>query len=322
MLRRMTGRWLVGIGLLVGCSANNAPLAHPTATPNLGQSTGSISAAVPVPTALPSTAPLPAGTPLPAIILPTRTPYPDDVRFSIGESVEGQDIWAWQFGQGEQRLVLVGGIHGGYEANSTLLAEMLVDHYRDHAEDIIPGVQLTIIPAANPDGLTHGSDLDARFNTNGVDLNRNWGCAWEPTAFLRDIEVSPGPRPFSEPETQALRTFFIVQQPSAVIFYHSAIGAVYMGACGDHPAADWMGDLLAEATGYPYQASFDYYEVSGDATDWLAERGIPAATVELVTRDSPEFDRNLRGVQALQCALAEENPAAALSAVYERLCQQ
>jgi predicted deacylase len=243
------------------------------------------------------------------------------VRFSIGETVEGQNIWAWQFGQGEQRLVLVGGIHGGYEANSTLLTEMLVDHFRDHAEAIIPGIQLTIIPAANPDGLTHGSDLDARFNTNGVDLNRNWGCAWEPIAYLRDIEVSPGPRPFSEPETQALRTFFIVQQPAAVVFYHSSIGAIYMGACGDHPAADWMGNLLAEATGYPYQASFDYYEVSGDATDWLAERGIPAATVELYTRDSPEFDRNLRGVQALQCALVEEDPVATTSPIYEQLCQ-
>jgi hypothetical protein len=279
------------------------------------------SAATSLPTIPPRTGTSLAETPLPIIALPTRTPYPNDVRFILGDSVEGQALWAWQFGHGDQRLVLVGGIHGGYEANSTLLAEMLVDHYRDNPEDMIPGVQLTIIPAANPDGLTRGSDLEARFNANGVDLNRNWGCAWEPTAFLRDIEVSPGPRPFSEPETQALRAFFLAHKPAAVVFFHSAIGAIYMGSCGNHQKADWMGDLLEEATGYPYRASFDYYEVSGDATDWLAERDIPAATVELYTRDSPEFERNLQGVQALQCALAEKVPASTFSPAYARLCK-
>lgn len=320
MLRGISGGLVVWLGLLlVGCTVNSIPVAHPTATPDMGR--GVFSTATPLPT-IPPPATLAAETPLPTIALPTRTPYPADVRFTIGDSVEGRALWAWQFGQGDQRLVLVGGIHGGYEANSTLLAEMLVDYYRDHPDDVIPGVQLIIIPAANPDGLTRGSDLDARFNANRVDLNRNWGCAWEPTAFLRDIEVSPGPRPFSEPETQALRAFFLAHKPAAVVFYHSAVGAVYMGACGDHPAADWMGDLLEKATGYPYQASFDYYEVSGDATDWLAERGIPAATVELYTRDSPEYERNLRGVQALQCALAEKEPASTVTPAFERLCQE
>lgn len=241
----------------------------------------------------------------PTLVLPTLTPYPDDVLFSIGRSVEGREIWAWQFGEGSRTIVLVGGIHGGYEANTVVLSERLAEHFRRHPEEVLPGIRLVIIPAANPDGLLRGNDLEGRFNARGVDLNRNWGCEWSETAFLRDIPVDPGPRPFSEPETLALRFYFVAEPPDVVIFYHSALGSVFLGACGgQRPGAGWLGDLLAEATGYLYQQTFSYYEVSGDATNWLAERGIPAAIVELETPDDPEIERNLAGVMALQAYLA------------------
>ncbi len=262
--------------------------------------------------------------------LPSPTPYPDDERFLIGESVEGRPIWAWRLGDGTQRIVLVGGIHGSYEANSARLAELLANHFRLHRADVLPGIQLVIIPAANPDGLAYQGDdpddLRGRFNANGVDLNRNWGCGWAEEATLRDIPVDPGPRPFSEPETRALRAYFLAEPPEAVIFYHSQLGAVFMGACGaEHPAATWMGDLLEDATGYPHR-NFTYYEVTGDATNWLAERGIAAAVVELSTRTDPEFTRNLAGVQALQCYIAlakgpDDGPNESFEQAIGRLCR-
>ena len=247
----------------------------------------------------------------PTLILPTLTPFPDDTLFSIGQSVEGQPIWAWQFGDGPHTIVLVGGIHGGYEGNTVVLSEMLVNHFRGHSEDVLPGIKLVIIPAANPDGLLRGDGLEGRFNANGVDLNRNWGCDWSDTAYLRDIPVDPGPRPFSEPESLALRSYFVAEPPDVVIFYHSALGSIFLGGCGDGgPGMSWLGDLLADSTGYVYQTSFDHYEITGDATNWLAERGIPAAIVELNTREFPEFDRNLPGVMALQCYLVGVDLAA------------
>lgn len=245
------------------------------------------------------------------------TPDPADDRFDIGRSVEGRPIWAWRFGEGERRLVLVGAIHGGFEANSALLAELLIDHFRDHPEDVLPGVEIVIIPAANPDGLVRGSGVEARFNANGVDLNRNWGCEWSETAVVQDMTVNPGTGPFSEPESQALRDFFLTEPPAAVVFYHSAAGGVFMGECGDdHPAADWMGEMLEEATGYTY-GQFDYYEVSGDASNWLAAQGIPAAIIELNTQTEPEFAQNLRGVYALQCYLTS---AGADHPAVQRVC--
>ena len=160
--------------------------------------------------------------------LPNPTPYPDDERFLIGESVEGRPIWAWRLGKGEQRIVLVGGIHGSYEANSARLAELLANHFRLHRADVLPGIQLVIIPAANPDGLAYRSDdpddLAGRFNANGVDLNRNWGCDWAEEATLRDIPVDPGPRPFSEPETRALRAYFLAEPLKAAIFSQLRLG--------------------------------------------------------------------------------------------------
>jgi len=276
---------------------------------------------------LPTIAPPPerstpqSDAPVPTLILPTLTAFPDDDFFALGQSVEGRTIWAWQFGEGERTIVLVGGIHGGYEANTVLLSEMLVEHFRRSPEDVLPGIRLVIVPSANPDGTERGRGLEGRFNARGVDLNRNWGCEWSEEATLRERPVDPGPRPFSEPETLALRSFFISVEPDAVIFYHSAVGGVFMGACGNEPAAGWMGRLLAEATGYPYYREFHYYEVTGDASNWLAERGVPAAILELYSQDEPEFDENLRGVMALQCHFAGSSLVRSSDAsVLRRVC--
>jgi hypothetical protein len=115
-------------------------------------------------------------------------------------------------------------------------------------------------------------------------------------------------------------------EPAAVIFYHSALGAIFMGHCADCDSDGWMGRLLAEATGYPYERSFTYYDVTGDASNWLAERGIPAAVVELESRDAPEFERNLAGVIALQCyfvlqGVGGEEAFERLDEHVQRLCQ-
>ena len=254
---------------------------------------------------------LPTGALFPTLFLPTATPYPDIPQFSIGKSWENRDIWAWQFGDGQYTLMLIGGIHGGAEANTVRLADLLVSHFRQNPGDILPGIRLFVIPIANPDGLARGQSLAGRLNAHEVDLNRNWGCEWSDTAYLRKTPVSPGPRAFSELETMALRTFFLSMSPDAVLFYHSAAGGIFMGQCGGQaPGADWMAPLLDEATGYPARR-FTAYEVSGDATNWLAERNIPAAVVELYSAEQPEFERNLNGVMALQCHFALNSIAGA-----------
>jgi len=265
--------------------------------------------------ALPETAPA-----LPTLAVDTPAPLPTQalavvgITQTIGFSTQGRPITAYRFGIGTDRLVLVGGIHGGYEWNTIVLSYQMIDYFLENPQEIPAHVTVYIIPSANPDGqflvtgkdgrftaADVGSDIrPGRFNGNDVDLNRNWACDWAQTGFWGTQAVSGGERPFSEPETQALSRFFIGQQVDAVIFYHSKADGVYSGGCGaSYPPALNLSSIYGQASGYPVNEQFTNYEVTGDASDWLALQGIPSFTVELKTRNELDWSENLAGVQAM-----------------------
>lgn len=238
----------------------------------------------------------------------------------IGTSVEGRDIDAYTYGDGETRILFVGGIHGGYEWNSVLLAYAYIDYLNENPAFIPDNVTITVIPSANPDGVydvvgvegrftiedaMHDTedveDGYGRFNAHGVDLNRNFDCKWKPESTWRGNTVSAGTEPFSEPEAEAIRDFILKYTPRAVIFWHSQSNAVYASECEDGilPDTNTIMNIYADAAGYPAVDSFDAYEITGDAEGWLASIGIPALTVELQTHETIEWERNLAGITAL-----------------------
>lgn len=242
----------------------------------------------------------------------------DSTHAVIGASVEGRPIEAYTFGSGATHLAFVGGIHGGYEWNSVLLAYQFLDYLTENVGVIPKGLTITVIPVANPDGLykvigkegrftsadvPQSQDLHiaGRFNAHGVDLNRNFDCNWKPESMWRGKQVSAGPSPFSEPEARALRDFVLKNHPSAVIYWHSQANAVYASACenGILPETLHIMNVYADAAGYPAVESFDAYEVTGDTEGWLASIGIPAITVELQTHETIEWEKNLAGIKAL-----------------------
>jgi len=154
---------------------------------------------------------------------PTSTPRRDlPDAFVYGKSVEGRDLYARRFGTGDKLLMLVGGIHTGFEANTVTLVNQLIAHFERNPHDVLPGIMLVMIPSANPDGLERGRTIKGRFNANGVDLNRNWDCDWSAEAVWKEQTVDPGTYPFSEPETQALASLILDTRPAAVLFYHAA----------------------------------------------------------------------------------------------------
>ncbi|MDZ4768804.1 MAG: M14 family metallopeptidase [Chloroflexota bacterium] len=218
---------------------------------------------------------------------------------TVGVSHEGRAIDVYRFGTGARVLLLVGGMHGGYEANTVILMRRLIAHFQT-TTDAVPGdAALWIIPVANPDGLAYGGGERGRFNGRGVDLNRNWGCDWSRDAVWRQTQVNPGIASFSEPETQAIADFILAHRPAAALFYHSAANGVFPGNCGGDHGSAGMAALYAVSADYACCAAFSAYPVTGTAATWADGQGIPAADVELTTRDSPEFERNLRGVLAL-----------------------
>jgi hypothetical protein len=209
-------------------------------------------------------------------------------------------MFGWRFGQGERVLLLVGGIHGGYEGNTVTLMNELIAHFEAAPEDILPGISILVVPVANPDGLALGRQVAGRFNGNEVDLNRNWGCEWSPDAVWKNESVNPGPHAFSEPETQALAALIRQIQPASAIFYHSAADGVFAGECEGGHGSDILAEVIGEAAGYSYGEAFSAYRVTGTAASWVDGQGIPAVDLELSTTRSSEFERNLRGVQAVQ----------------------
>jgi hypothetical protein len=257
---------------------------------------------------------------------PIETPGPKHE--VIGTSVEGRTINAYTYygvGTGtpvtsKKHLVFVGGIHGGYEWNSVLLAYQTMDYLERNPGLIPQNLSVTIIPSANPDGLFKvvgkegrftAADVPddkemqtagvGRFNANNVDLNRNFDCKWKTESMWRSKIVSAGTSPFSEPEAQAIRNFVTKYKPTAFIFWHSQANAVYASEClnGILPETRQLMTTYATAAGYPSVDSFDAYEVTGDAEGWLASIGVPAITVELSTHETIEWEKNLAGLTAL-----------------------
>ncbi len=244
-------------------------------------------------------------------------PAPAYTRAVIGHSVEGRAIEAFTYGAGARQLLFVGGMHGGYEWNSVLLAYEMMDYLVQHPDFVPSGMSVTIIPVANPDGLYRivnkegrftltdvPSDTDqspGRFNAHEVDLNRNFDCKWQPESMWKSRTVSGGTAAFSEPESRALRDFVLTHKPVAVVFWHSKANAVYASECenGILPITRDIMSAYAGAAGYPAVDSFDSYSVTGDAEGWLASIAIPAITVELKTHEDIEWDKNLLGVTAL-----------------------
>jgi predicted deacylase len=215
-------------------------------------------------------------------------------------------------------LAFVGGVHGGYEWNSVLLAYTFMDYLDANPTAIPANLRITVIPSANPDGLfavvgKEGrfalADVSTstivqesgRFNAHGVDLNRNFACKWQPKSTWRSKEVSAGSTAFSEPETQAIRNFIASSSPTAVVFWHSQSNAVYASQCekGILPETLTIMNAYAVAAGYPAIKSFDAYVTTGAADDWLASQNIPAITVELKTHETIEWEKNLAGIKAL-----------------------
>ncbi len=231
---------------------------------------------------------------------PFPVPQPGASDEIIGYSGAGRPIFARRFGNGERIILLVGGVHGGWEANTVALVEALMAHFAANPAEIDPSVSLIFIPALNPDGLPFGRTPTGRFNSSGVDLNRNWGCDWSAQAYWREQRVNPGDAPFSEPETRALAEYIERMNPAIALFYHSAANGVYAGDCDQgFASSDTMAEIYGEAAGYRTGAPFTAYPVSGTAANWADGLGIAAADVELRSWNDPETGRNLRGIMAV-----------------------
>ncbi|MCB0664386.1 MAG: T9SS type A sorting domain-containing protein [Saprospiraceae bacterium] len=159
---------------------------------------------------------------------------------------------------------------------------------------LLDNVELYFIPCVNPDGYVYNETIrpeggglwrknrsDNGDGTFGVDLNRNYGHQWgydnAGSSGASQSEVYRGPSPFSEPETQAVRSFVLNHNFKLALNYHAWGGfLVYPFGYTPQPAEDEeifqsLGNLLTRESRYVYGTGLETiaYPTNGDADDWM-----------------------------------------------------
>ena len=185
--------------------------------------------------------------------------------------------------RGDCEVLLFASIHGE-EAETTLALSRALRHLPE------PSPHCAVVLAANPDGLIRGT----RGNARGVELNRNFPTQdWQPNPVPhrstledpRDVMLSPGAEPGSEPETRALIALIDELKPEAVIALHAPLACIDDASCG--PLARWLakrtGLPLVEDVGYPTPGSFGTWGRERDLTVVTYE--LPLATPDEIVRD-------------------------------------
>lgn len=158
--------------------------------------------------------------------------HPDLVRVeSIGQSREGRDILAAFLtapgAAGKPAAVFDGGHHAaeldGIETVLYVGDFLLANVANATVQRILQETEVVLVPLVNPDG--HAASPPTRGNAMGVNLNRNYDVDWGHPLGGENVAVgiasgatgtpihsvggpfmeNPGPAPFSEPESSAMR---------------------------------------------------------------------------------------------------------------------
>jgi N-acetylmuramoyl-L-alanine amidase len=216
----------------------------------------------------------------------------------FGHSAQDRPLRATRVGEGSTRVLVVGSIHGNETAGRAVVVRL-----RRSAPP--PGVELWLVDTVNPDGVRRGT----RQNARGVDLNRNFGRDWAGGGRPFDTYYG-GRRPFSEPESRAVRRLVRRLHPDVTIWYHQHMRLVNLSDGVDRQVAR----AYARRVGLPARALGRY---RGTATKWQnhAFPGTSAFVVELPAGrlSAASARRHARAVLA-----AGEDAAAATAATTSR----
>ena len=187
-------------------------------------------------------------------------------------SVRERPIDVLEFGDGQQTVLVMGGIHGD-EPSSVELTRALADHLRT-----LPPARFTrrvvVMPAVNPDGLA----ARTRWNARRIDLNRNFPSRDFGTG-QRSGRYYGGSAPASEPETRAIMAVIDRYDPHLIISCHAPLACVNY----DGPA-EGIARRMAELNGFPVVAKLTPRSPGSLGTYYGKERGLPVITLELNPR--------------------------------------
>lgn len=216
----------------------------------------------------------------------------------------------------EPRVRISAGIHGNEKITTEVLVrfiDYLLTEYGNSNPEIINLINsryIVIIPVINPDGYANWT----RYNSRGVDLNRNFSREWS------DAYSIYGTTAFSEPESLAVSEYSLAKKFTTGITLHSGAVIVNMPfdygkeSLGIHPAenalVEYMGLAYAEAgtpafytnpdiltSTYVYHGTInggDWYVITGSMQDWsYLDAGCLDYTVEIAESKYPMYPEDI-----------------------------
>lgn len=223
-------------------------------------------------------------------------------RQSIGQSIEGRDMWMMKISdnpyqdEDEPEFFINGLTHArepmGLEANLRFMAYLCENYGVDSlVTELVNNREFYFVPLINPDGYEYNRQHDPngggmwrknRRNNGGsygVDLNRNWGYMWgydnEGSSPNPYDETYRGTGPFSEPETQALREFIDSRHFSIIMNFHTYGDYMlypwgyYEGHTEDNQLLSSISETACAQNGYAYGTPWEVlYPTNGESCDW------------------------------------------------------
>jgi carboxypeptidase T len=240
----------------------------------------------------------------------------------VGQTINGRPIMGLHVTGVKKRKkdsfipgILFVGSHHAREHLSTEVPMNLIKHLLEsYGKDqritqLINSRDLYFIPMLNSDGSLHDikgrkykywrkNRVNNQDGSFGVDLNRNYSFGWGTGGSSRRTrsDVYMGPKPFSEPETQAIKQFIENHANIRILLsfhtYSELILYPWGGKRGpvggkDQLVFEKMAKTMSKWNGYKPQKASDLYIASGDTCDWAyGEHGIFCFTFELSPKNA------------------------------------
>ncbi|MBT3316700.1 hypothetical protein HN388_01835 [bacterium] len=234
-----------------------------------------------------------------------RTSYPGLVseKWSIGQTIEGRDIWAFRISNNPDidqvgvPEILFDGTHHAREIMSSefimMFADYLTQNYSTDNEiaSLLNSREVYFVPVVNPDGAEYNRQIspngggmwrknrrDNGDGSYGVDPNRNYPYMWGGGGSSGDpwSETYRGTSPGSEPCVQAMMNFINSHEfvtNNSIHTYSNLTLFPWGYTTGDTPDHDIfvaMSQAMTMYNGYQYGQPADLlYDVNGGTNDWV-----------------------------------------------------
>ncbi len=253
--------------------------------------------------------------------------HPDLIKTeSIGRTWEGREILLVTVtpdvgsAEGKPALFYTGCAHArewiGIELAAAFVRHVVANIDLDaELAAILDRTTLYLVPCLNPDGfelsrnhfsLWRKNLRDNGDGTRGVDLNRNFPIGFK-TNTQTNSNLYPGPEPFSEPETRAIRDFVENHANIAVALDYHSHGNVFFPAhnfrhedCPDTTDMNVfcanMAEEIRKVSGREYgihQGKPPGSMISGSGREYYNSRGILSTVVEVGSRNISDYLANM-----------------------------